>query len=228
MATVRKKTSSRAGGTPTVKAPKPTKAPLPAAPKAPSSRAQKAAPPEAKTSKAPSKKAVSKPEPKSETPAPTGTVKVGDRAPSFTLPDGEGKKVSSQSLKGRPYVLYFYPKDNTPGCTQEACDFRDHHPNLKKLGVEVLGVSPDAAKSHQNFAEKYQLPFRLIVDADKELAEAYGVWALKKNYGREFMGIVRSTFLIDGTGRIAAAWRGVRVAGHAEAVLAEAKKVCAL
>lgn len=147
------------------------------------------------------------------------------KAPSFSLKDGAGDVVTSASLKGKPYVIYFYPKDNTPGCTQEACDFRDNYSALRKLGVEVFGVSPDSAKSHQGFAEKHGLPFRLLVDDEKQLATALGVWAMKKNYGREFMGIVRSTFLVDRDGKIRAEWRGVRVAGHAAAVLAEAKKV---
>jgi thioredoxin-dependent peroxiredoxin len=155
-----------------------------------------------------------------EVPAPA----VGARAPAFSLLDQDGKKVTSASLKGKPYVIYFYPKDNTPGCTLEACDFRDNFAAFRKLGVEVFGVSPDSAKSHQGFTEKHQLPFTLLVDDEKELAKAYGVWTMKKNYGREFLGIVRSTFVVDGAGKIGATWRGVRVAGHALAVLGEAKK----
>jgi thioredoxin-dependent peroxiredoxin len=150
---------------------------------------------------------------------------VGDKAPSFALADAAGVRVTSSSLAGKPYVLYFYPKDNTPGCTQEACAFRDQYRDFKKLGVEVLGVSPDSVKTHQGFTEKQELPFRLLSDESKELASAYGVWALKKNYGREFMGIVRSTFLVDAAGKIVQAWRGVRVNGHVEAVALEAKKV---
>jgi len=150
---------------------------------------------------------------------------VGSKAPSFDLTDGADKPVRSSALRGKPYVLYFYPKDNTPGCTQEACDFRDQHAAFSKLGVQVLGVSPDSAGSHRGFADKFKLPFSLISDPDKELAAAYGVYALKKNYGREFMGIVRSTFLIDAAGKVRAAWRGVRVPGHVQAVIEESKKV---
>lgn len=148
----------------------------------------------------------------------------GQKAPSFSLLDDQGEKVTSASLKGRPYVLYFYPKDNTPGCTQEAIDFRDATSSFKKLGVEIFGVSPDSAKSHQNFREKYELPFRLLVDAEHELAEAYGVYALKKNYGREYMGIIRSTFLVGPDGKILEAYRGVKVKGHVACVLEKAKE----
>ncbi len=148
---------------------------------------------------------------------------VGKKAPAFSLEDQSGKSVSSASLKGKAYVLYFYPKDNTPGCTQESCDFRDGLGNFKKAGVTVFGVSPDSVKSHSGFASKYELPFSLLSDPEKSLAQAYGVWALKKNYGKEYMGIVRSTFLIGKTGKVLQEWRGVRVAGHADAVLAEVK-----
>jgi thioredoxin-dependent peroxiredoxin len=157
--------------------------------------------------------------------APASGPDVGDKAPPFALLDASGARVTSRSLSGKPYVLFFYPRDNTPGCTQEACAFRDHYRDLQKLGVEVLGVSPDSIKSHEGFIAKHELPFRLLADDAKELATAYGVWALKKNYGREFMGIVRSTFLVDRGGKIAHVWRGVRVSGHVEAVIDEAKKV---
>jgi peroxiredoxin Q/BCP len=154
--------------------------------------------------------------------APAGAVGAGDTAPSFALPDETGAEVSSAELEGNPYVLYFYPKDDTPGCTTEACGFRDALPDFEKLGVRVLGVSPDSSASHQRFRAKYELPFTLLSDADKSLSTAYGAWALKKNYGREYMGVVRSTFLIDARGVIRNTWRGVKVNGHVEKVQAAA------
>lgn len=153
------------------------------------------------------------------------TLGEGDRAPSFDLPDQSGGSVSSESLAGRPYVLYFYPKDDTPGCTTEACAFRDSLPAFDRAGVRVLGVSPDSVASHQKFVGKYDLPFTLLSDSERSLASAYGVWALKKLYGRESMGIVRSTFLIDGDGVIRKVWRGVRVNGHIAEVRAAAEQV---
>jgi thioredoxin-dependent peroxiredoxin len=152
-------------------------------------------------------------------------LQPGDRAPSFELPDQQGASVSSASLAGQPYVLYFYPKDDTPGCTTQACGFRDAIPAFEGTGVRVLGVSPDSVASHQKFVSKYGLPFTLLSDASRELASAYGVWALKKNYGREFMGIVRSTFLVDGEGVVRKVWRSVRVNGHVEAVQAAAAEL---
>jgi len=160
---------------------------------------------------------------KSESPAGALDSMVGKKAPAFRLQDQSDKTVSSSSLKGKPYVLYFYPKDNTPGCTTESCDFRDAFGNFSKSKVTVLGVSPDSTKSHSGFAAKYELPFTLLSDPEKTLAQAYGVWALKKNYGREYWGIVRSTFLVGANGKVLKAWRQVRVPGHVEAVLAEAQ-----
>lgn len=154
--------------------------------------------------------------------ATAGAVGEGDSAPSFALPDDMGAEVSSAGLAGSPYVLYFYPKDDTPGCTTEACGFRDALPAFEKLGVRVLGVSPDSPASHQRFRAKYELPFTLLSDAEKSLSSAYGAWALKKNYGREYMGVVRSTFLVDASGVIRNAWRGVKVNGHVEKVQAAA------
>lgn len=174
--------------------------------------------------KAISKEALVK-KPPSKGPGDTeGKSLVGKRAPSFRLQDQSGTVISSSSLKGKPYVLYFYPKDNTPGCTQESCDFRDEERNFRASGVTIFGVSPDSVKSHAGFANKFELPFPLLSDPDKELARAYGVWALKKNYGREYWGIVRSTFFIDKSGKVASEWRQVKVSGHASAVLSEAKK----
>jgi thioredoxin-dependent peroxiredoxin len=151
-----------------------------------------------------------------------GAVAEGDTAPSFALPDQGGARVSSGELAGQPYVLYFYPKDDTPGCTTQACGFRDALPDFEKLGVRVIGVSPDSSASHERFRTKYELPFTLLSDADKQLSTAYGAWALKKNYGREYMGVVRSTFLVDSEGVIRHAWRGVKVNGHVEKVQAAA------
>ncbi|MEO8183840.1 MAG: thioredoxin-dependent thiol peroxidase [Deltaproteobacteria bacterium] len=151
-----------------------------------------------------------------------GTVGEGDGAPSFALPDQSGAQVSSGALAGQPYVLYFYPKDDTPGCTTQACGFRDALPAFEKLGVRVIGVSPDSSASHERFRTKYELPFTLLSDADKQLSTAYGAWALKKNYGREYMGVVRSTFLVDSEGVIRNVWRGVKVNGHVEKVQAAA------
>ena len=153
----------------------------------------------------------------------TPSIAVGSKAPTFSLKDQTGKVVHSASLKGQPYVVYFYPRDNTPGCTQEACDFRDDWSSFETAGVRVFGVSPDSEKSHEGFVSKYRLPFTLLSDPDKALAQAYGAWALKKNYGREFWGIVRSTFLIGSDGKVRRVWRNVKVAGHTQAVLAEAR-----
>lgn len=147
-------------------------------------------------------------------------LQVGDTAPEFTLPDGSGKAVSLSELRGKKVVLYFYPKDMTPGCTQQACDFRDRYADIQAAGIVVLGVSPDSVKSHGKFADKYQLPFPLLADEDQAVAMAYGVWQEKSMYGRTFMGIVRTTFLIDEAGKIAHIWPKVKVSGHGEAVLA--------
>jgi peroxiredoxin Q/BCP len=122
-------------------------------------------------------------------------------------------------------VLYFYPKDDTPGCTKEACDIRDNFGRFGKQGLRVLGVSPDSQQSHAKFGKKYGLPFTLLSDPDKTLANAYGVWGPKKNYGKEYMGIVRSTFLIGADGEIKKAYRGVKVDGHADAILADAQSL---
>lgn len=135
------------------------------------------------------------------------------------LKDDSGKVVSSESLRGRPYVLYFYPRDDTPGCTLEACGFRDTLPRFGAKGVRVLGVSPDSEQSHQRFKTKYGLPFPLLSDPERTLAKAYAVWVKKQNYGREYMGILRSTFVVDRAGKIQSVWRGVRVPGHVETVL---------
>jgi peroxiredoxin Q/BCP len=146
---------------------------------------------------------------------------VGDSAPDFTAQTDSGETLTLSSLKGKKVVLYFYPKDNTPGCTQEACEFRDNADAFAGRNAVVLGVSTDSVKSHQNFKSKYGLPFPLVADPDKEIVQKYGVWREKKNYGKSYMGVVRSTFLIDEQGKIAKIYDGVRVKGHAEAVLGE-------
>jgi len=152
--------------------------------------------------------------------AASASLAEGSKAPAFSLPDETGTVVSSASLAGKPYVIYFYPKDDTPGCTKEACDFRDNLKAFNGAKVRVLGVSPDDPKRHAKFKEKYGLNFTLLSDVDKTLIGAYGIWIKKLNYGREYMGVQRSTFLIDKSGRVAKAWNGVRVPGHVEAVLA--------
>jgi len=144
---------------------------------------------------------------------------VGSKAPDFKLPDHTGKSVSLSQLAGKNVVLYFYPKDDTPGCTREACGFRDEHSALEKAGAVVLGVSPDGAASHQKFATKYSLPFPLLSDTEHKVADAYGVWGEKSLYGRKFIGLTRATFLIDAQGRVKQVWPKVKVDGHVAQVL---------
>ncbi len=129
-------------------------------------------------------------------------LQVGDVAPAFTSKDQHGNPVSLSDFKGKKVILYFYPKDDTPGCTKEACNFRDNHADLKKKGYEVLGVSVDSAKKHQKFIDKYELPFTLVSDEEKQVVEAYGVWGKKKFMGREYMGTNRVTFVINEKGII--------------------------
>ncbi|MBP1964608.1 thioredoxin-dependent thiol peroxidase [Paenibacillus aceris] len=140
-------------------------------------------------------------------------------APDFTLPASNGSSVSLHDYKGKKVVIYFYPQDNTPTCTQQSCDFRDYNGKFAELGVEVIGISPDELNAHHKFITKYELPFLLLSDTDHQVAEKYGVWALKKLYGREYMGIVRSTFLIDEEGYIVKEWSKVRIKNHVQAVL---------
>ena len=147
-------------------------------------------------------------------------LKVGDRAPAFTLPDGSGATVSLADFKSQWVILYFYPRDDTPGCTKEACGFRDAHATLTKRNAVVLGVSKDTAASHQRFAQKFGLPFRLLADTDAAVCTAYGIFKEKSLYGRTFLGINRTTFLIDPQRRLAAIWPKVKVEGHVEEVLA--------
>jgi thioredoxin-dependent peroxiredoxin len=146
-------------------------------------------------------------------------LEVGKKAPLFTAIDGDGKKVSLADFKGKKVVLYFYPKDMTSGCTQEACDFRDKQPDFKKIKTVVLGVSIDSAESHKKFAAKYDLPFTLISDDKKEIVEKYGVWKEKSMYGRKYMGIERTTVIIDEDGKVVKIFPKVKVAGHVEEIL---------
>lgn len=146
-------------------------------------------------------------------------LKEGSKAPAFSLPSDDGRKISLGDFKGRPVVLYFYPKDMTPGCTQEACDFRDHYLKIRSSGAVVLGVSRDPAVSHAAFKMKHALPFPLLSDESGKVCKAYGVWKKKSLYGREFMGIERTTFLIGPDGKIRRIFPKVKVNGHAEAVL---------
>lgn len=150
-------------------------------------------------------------------------LKTGSKAPGFRLPDQDGKEHALKDEVGNWVLLYFYPKDDTPGCTAEACALRDHFPKFRKLKATVFGVSVDPVKKHAKFAEKYQLPFTLLSDEKKELVEAYGVWAKKKFMGREYMGTLRHSFLINPEGRIAKIYENVKPELHAEEVLADLK-----
>jgi peroxiredoxin Q/BCP len=152
-------------------------------------------------------------------------IEEGKKAPAFTLKSQDGKAVKLSDFAGKNVVLYFYPKDNTPGCTTEACDFRDQHSKLEKAGAVVLGVSPDAEKTHLKFAGKFGLPFTLLADPEHEVAEKYGSWGEKSLYGRKFLGIIRSTFLIGGDGKVAKVWPKVKVAGHVDEVLEAVKSL---
>ena len=143
----------------------------------------------------------------------------GQKAPDFSLPANDGSTVSLKGLAGKKVVLYFYPKDNTPGCTREACNFRDNHAALQKAGTVVLGVSADSIKSHQNFAGKYELPFPLLSDEGAKMASTYGAWGEKKNYGKTYMGMFRMTYLIDEKGNITKVWPKVKPDTHGEEVL---------
>jgi peroxiredoxin Q/BCP len=145
---------------------------------------------------------------------------IGKPAPDFTLPSTSGESVSLRQFKGKKTViLYFYPKDETPGCTREACDFRDHHGDLEKQGVVVLGVSTDGLESHRHFIDKHQLPFTLLADEDAAVSKMYGVYKQKNLYGKKYMGIERTTFVIDRTGRVAQIYPKVKVDGHIQNLL---------
>ena len=148
------------------------------------------------------------------------TLKEGDPAPAFTAAASGGGKISLADFKGQHVVLYFYPKDDTPGCTKEACSFRDEFAALRDKGMVVLGVSPDPVKAHDRFVEKYKLPFRLLADEDKQIVQAYGVWGQKSMMGRKYMGTHRVTFLIGPEGKIRKIWPQVKPEDHAKEILA--------
>ena len=152
-------------------------------------------------------------------------IKEGQEAPDFSLVSDRGETVTLSKLRGKPVVLYFYPKDDTPGCTKEACAFRDRQSDLAAHGAVVLGVSPDDEKSHGKFRDKFHLNFPLLADPGHKVADAYGAWREKNMYGKKSMGIARSTFIIDGQGKIAKVWKAVKVDGHDEAVIAALKEL---
>ncbi|MGI9013097.1 MAG: thioredoxin-dependent thiol peroxidase [Phycisphaerales bacterium] len=149
----------------------------------------------------------------------TAWIEPGQPAPDFTLPAHDGSTVSLRDLRGAPVVIYFYPKDDTPGCTREACAFRDQFALFKERNVKVLGISPDDVESHAAFHSKFDLNFQLLADIDHSVAEAFGAWRERKQYGRSFMGIQRSTFVINSAGNVAKTWKSVRVDGHEQKVL---------
>jgi peroxiredoxin Q/BCP len=152
-------------------------------------------------------------------------AEVDQVAPDFTLLASNGHEVSLQQYRGKKVVIYFYPADMTPSCTQQACDFRDYSGQFKQLNTEVIGISPDDLKKHDKFTAKYELPFLLLSDPDHKVCELYGVWQLKKLYGKEYMGVVRSTFLIDENGKLVKEWRKVRVKNHVAEVLKALKEL---
>lgn len=152
-------------------------------------------------------------------------LEVGMIAPDFELPASNGNRVKLSDYRGKNVVLYFYPKDMTPGCTTEACNFRDQYEEFSSLNTVIIGVSPDPISKHEKFIEKHNLPFILLSDEEHKVAESYGVWKLKKNFGKEYMGIERSTFLIDKEGKIAQIWRKVKVKGHVEETIEAVKKL---
>lgn len=150
-------------------------------------------------------------------------LEVGDKAPAFKLADQNGDVHELKDYKGKWLVVYFYPKDNTPGCTKEACNFRDNIKPIRKLGAEVIGVSTDSVRKHANFVAKYDLPFTLLADEDQKMVNDYGVWGLKKFMGREYMGTNRMTFIVDPKGQVAKVYPKVKAASHGEEVLGDLK-----
>jgi peroxiredoxin Q/BCP len=154
-------------------------------------------------------------------------LEEGAKAPALTLAADDGSKVKLSDFAGSPVVLYFYPADDTPGCTREACAFRDRKQELVKLGAKVIGISPNTIESHVKFRDKYELNFPLLADPEHKVAEKFGAWREKNMYGKKSLGIVRSTFLIDGQGRIARVWRSVKVDGHDAAVIAALEELLA-
>ena len=151
------------------------------------------------------------------------TIDAGSPAPGFTAPTNDSGSLSLEDLRGKAVVLYFYPRDDTPGCTREAQEFTEALPEFVAAGAEIVGVSKDTAVKHDKFREKYGLPFTLVSDAESDICERYGVWVEKKNYGKTYMGIERATFLIDADGNVSKVWRKVKVAGHVEKVLEAVK-----
>lgn len=151
-------------------------------------------------------------------------VKIGEAVPDFTLPASTGIHISLHDYVGKKLVIYFYPKDMTPGCTTESCDFRDYNGQFKTFGAEVIGISPDDLASHEQFIRAHELPFPLLSDIDHSVSELFGVWKLRQRNGEEFMGIERSTFLIDGNGTLVKEWRSVNVDGHVQEVLEAARE----
>ncbi|MFE4572394.1 thioredoxin-dependent thiol peroxidase [Paenibacillus chitinolyticus] len=152
------------------------------------------------------------------------SINTGQQAPDFELPANNGQQVKLSDFKGKKVVVYFYPKDMTPACTTQACDFRDKHPEFESLNAVILGVSTDSLKRHEKFIDKYSLPFLLLADEDHAVSEIYGVWKEKSMYGKTFMGIERSTFLIDEEGVLVKEWRKVKVKGHIEEALTYLKE----
>ncbi|MGH9046310.1 MAG: thioredoxin-dependent thiol peroxidase [Acidimicrobiales bacterium] len=150
-------------------------------------------------------------------------LEVGDKAPTFSLLDQDNQKVALKDLKGKPAVVYFYPADDTPGCTKEACQFNENLTTFNRAGIKVIGISPDGAVKHQRFREKYALKFPLVSDPEHTVMEAFGAWGEKTMYGKKTVGVIRSTFLLDEKGVIAKAWYNVRADGHAAKVLEEAR-----
>jgi peroxiredoxin Q/BCP len=147
-------------------------------------------------------------------------LSIEDSAPDFTLPDQDGRIHTLSEYRGKPLVLYFYPKDDTSGCTKEACGFRDDYSAYEAAGVTILGVSPDSSKSHTNFITKYELPFTLLADPEREVLRMYGAWGLKKMYGREYEGVLRTTYLIGADGKIVKIYKKVKPAAHSAEILA--------
>lgn len=149
----------------------------------------------------------------------TDFLEPGKKAPAFTLKDQDGNSVKLSGLAGKPVVLYFYPRDNTPGCTKEACAFRDRYDELQATGAQLFGISTDTAESHTKFRDEFELPFPLLVDADHAMSEKYGAWREKNMYGKKSMGIQRSTYVLDATGKVVKVYKRVRVDGHDQQVL---------
>lgn len=147
------------------------------------------------------------------------TIKTGLPAPNFSLKDDEGRTRVMSEFKGKKVIIYFYPKDDTPGCTTEACNFRDDYGAYVEAGITILGISPDSVKSHQKFKEKYELPFSLLADEDHKVAEAFGVWGKKRFMGKEYMGVLRTTFIVDEKGRIAHIFEDVKPTDHSKEIL---------